>query len=187
MNSNQNVYRKKNNRQNNRKKGRSNPNKTPLAPMARQTTVTTMKKNGDLHNKIFNKNQVITAGAWDLFSLSSIAKGTGEDERIGNKILSKEVRYSLSYFIGGSVSETAHRRVRVVEVIVNYPTTPGNSNWVTTLFFDGLNAGINSLIDYDVKTFNRKRFHVISDRVFNLNSIKQAENVTRKYPLNYTT
>jgi hypothetical protein len=77
--------------------------------------------------------------------------------------------------------------VRVVEVIVNYPTTPGNSNWVTTLFFDGLNAGINSLIDYDVKTFNRKRFHVISDRVFNLNSIKQAENVTRKYPLNYTT
>jgi hypothetical protein len=92
MNSNNNVYRKKNNRQNNRQKGRSNPNKTPQAPMARPTKVTAMKKSGDLHNKIFNKNQVITAGSWDLFSLSSIAKGTGEDERIGSKICTREMR-----------------------------------------------------------------------------------------------
>jgi hypothetical protein len=60
--------------------------------MARPTKVTAMKKSGDLHNKIFNKNQVITAGSWDLFSLSSIAKGTGEDERIGSKICTREMR-----------------------------------------------------------------------------------------------
>jgi hypothetical protein len=75
----------------------------------------------------------------------------------------------------------------MVEVIVNNPTTPGNSSWVSALFFDGVNAGINSLIDYDVKTFNRKRFQVLSDRVFNLNSIKQAENITKKYTLNSVT
>jgi prepilin-type processing-associated H-X9-DG protein len=84
------------------------------------------------------------------------------------------------------VSETAHRRVRVIEIFVSNPTTPGNSSWVNVLFFDGLNAGINSLIDYDVATFNRKRFQVISDRVFNLNSIKQADNVTKKVETNKT-
>lgn len=150
------------------------------------TQVTREKRQGDLHNKIFTKNQVITSGSWDLFSLSNIAKGTGEDERIGNKIHMREYRYSLSYFIGGSVSETAHRRVRVIEIFVSNPTTPGNSAWVNTLFFDGLNAGINSLIDYDVATFNRKRFNVISDRVFNLNSIKQADNTTKKVSCNKT-
>jgi len=78
------------------------------------------------------------------------------------------------------VSETAHRRVRVIEVFVSSATASGNSSWVSSLFFDGLNAGINSLIDYDVSSFNRKRFNVISDRVFNLNSIKQSENFTKK-------
>jgi hypothetical protein len=156
------------------------------AKMQRPTQITKLKRQGDLHNKIFNKNQVITTGSWDLFSLSNIAKGTAEDERIGNKINMREYRYSLSYFIGGTVSETAHRRVRVIEVFVNNPTTPGNSAWVNTLFFDGLNAGINSLINYDVAIFNRKRFNVISDRVFNLNSITQANNVTKKTTTNQT-
>jgi hypothetical protein len=158
----------------------------PQAPMQRPNKITKLKRLGDLHSKIFNKNQVITTGTWDLFSLSSISKGTGEDERIGNKINMREYRYSLSYFIGGTVSETAHRRVRVIEIFVNNPTTPGNSSWVNTLFFDGLNAGINSLINYDVAIFNRKRFNVISDRVFNLNSINQANNITKKVTTNKT-
>lgn len=98
----------------------------------------------------------------------------------------REFRYSLSYFIGGTVSEVAHRRVRVIEIYVNNPTTPGNSSWVNTLFFDGLNAGIDSLVDYDVKIFNRKRFNVLSDRVFNLNSIKQADHTTKKVQCNQT-
>jgi len=159
---------------------------TRQAPMQRPNNVTKQKRQGDLHNKIFTKNQVLTSGSWDLFSLSNIAKGTGEDERIGNKIHMREYRYSLSYFIGGNVGETAHRRVRVIELFVDNPTTPGNSSWVSSLFFDGLNAGINSLIDYDVAIFNRKRFNIISDRVFNLNSIKQADNVTKKVTTNKT-
>jgi len=92
----------------------------------------------------------------------------------------------LSYFIGGSVSETAHRRIRVIELFVYAPTTPGNPNWLNQLFFDGSNASITSMINYDVKNFNRKRFNVISDRVFNLNSIKQAENTTKKISCNST-
>lgn len=84
------------------------------------------------------------------------------------------------------MSETAHRRVRVIEVIVYSPTAPGNPNWLNTLFFDGTNASITSLINYDVMSFNRKRYNVISDRVFNLNSIKQAENTTKKFSCNNT-
>jgi hypothetical protein len=63
---------------------------TQQAKMQRPTKVTKEKRQGNLHNKIFNKNQVITSGSWDLFSLSNIAKGTGEDERIGNKINMRE-------------------------------------------------------------------------------------------------
>jgi hypothetical protein len=113
---------------------------TQQAKMQRPNQITQLKRLGELHNKIFNKNQVLTNGSWDLFSLSNIAKGTGEDERIGNKINMREYRYSLSYFIGGSVAETAHRRVRVIEIFVNNPTVTGNSSWVNTLFFDGLTA-----------------------------------------------
>ena len=92
----------------------------------------------------------------------------------------------MSYFIGGNVSETAHRRVRVIEVIVFAPTTPGNPNWLSSLFFDGASATITSLINYDVVHFNRKRFNVLSDRVFNLNSIKQADNTVKKISCNNT-
>jgi hypothetical protein len=60
--------------------------------MQRPTRITNLKHNGELHSKIFNKNQAITTGAWDLFSLSSVAKGTNEDERIGDKIHMKEYR-----------------------------------------------------------------------------------------------
>lgn len=84
------------------------------------------------------------------------------------------------------MSETAHRRVRVIEIFVNTVSTPGDSSWVASLFFDGLNAGINSLINYDVSIFNRKKFNILSDRVFNLNSIKQADNVTKKHTTNQT-
>lgn len=54
------------------------------------TQMTKQKREGDLHNKIFNKNQVITSGTWDLFALSNVSKGTGEDERIGAKINMRE-------------------------------------------------------------------------------------------------
>ena len=115
--------------------------------MSIPSAVTNLKQSGDLHNKIYNRNAALTQGQWDLWCVSNIAKGTSEDERIGNKVKMREYRYSLSYFIGGNVSEVAHRRVRVIEVFVNNPSTPGNSSWVNQLFFEGLNAGINSLID----------------------------------------
>ena len=61
------------------------PYSVKVAPMQKFTSVTQDKRDGKLHNKIFNRNIVVSGNAWDVFPLMNVAQGTNEDDRIGNK------------------------------------------------------------------------------------------------------
>lgn len=64
--------------------------------MQKHTSVTQDKRDGKLHNKIFNRNIVVSGNAWDVFTLMNVAQGTGDDERIGSRAHLREYRLSLS-------------------------------------------------------------------------------------------
>jgi hypothetical protein len=77
--------------------------------------------------------------------------------------------------MSGTISDTSHRTVRQLIVVVSAPTVPGDNGWMNQLFFDGTSADQASLVNYHFDPFNQMRFRVVSDRSYILNSRKQAD------------
>jgi hypothetical protein len=77
--------------------------------------------------------------------------------------------------MSGTITDTSHRTVRQLIVVVSAPTIPGDNGWLNQLFFDGTSADQASLVNYHFDPFNQMRFRVVSDRSYILNSRKQAD------------
>ena len=88
--------------------------------------------------------------------------------------------------MNGTLTDTSHRVVRQLIVVLHEQSTPGAHPWLSDIFFDGPNADQSSLINYHFDPFNRFRFRIVSDRTFTLNARKQAELSDAKYGLNTT-
>jgi hypothetical protein len=118
-----------------------------LAKHGRRDQFTQPKLTGLLKSSLLGVNAPLTANTWDVRSLANIATGTSENERIGSKIQLAELRCRLNLYMSGSITDTSHRTVRQLVVVTHNPTVPGDNNWLTQLFFDGLSADQSSLVN----------------------------------------
>lgn len=132
-----------------------------------------LKAVGSLRKKTETKyftaayNTVVTANStgWDQFAMNQIAAGTGDNQRVGNRINAKELDIDMMFQMSGNVD--GGQAVRVI-VLQDRQAQPDSALTLSTLF-NTTSSDFMTLYNYNANA--HKRYKILADRIYECDPI----------------
>lgn len=106
-----------------------------------------------------------TSPYWNQFCMNQIGAGTGEGQRVGNKVIMKELFIDMLFQMTGNVDGGQATRVVILQ---DRQAQPDSALTLATVFNDP-SSNFNSVYSYDTQ-FDQ-RYKVLHDKVYQCNPV----------------